>query len=280
MKYLKLFEDTVPVELDWDDFDFEEEEEDYMTLRDKIKGDKNIIILIEDYVDWVKFIDYNNSEELEIYWAGIFGKPTEKQYSDKIKYISITNRNLTYITHEDGELPPIYHKEKVYPLEDLISDVRKKPSRFSKFKKWLKNESKDIGSFDEDDFDWDEEDTKYYMGRISYDHIEIYRVLLENGEVLRYNDNFKIRNYNDKYSPIKKRVDRGAIFIDRPYLLRHGELIYFYSDKLKKEKMIKILETNILLSTEGGNLRNKLMNIINNQDIFYYGDGGSIINLI
>ena len=140
----------------------------------------------------------------------------------------------------------------------------------------------DIGSFDEDD--WDDDETpdnsiEYYMGKLSYDHIEIFRVLLENNEVIRYGDNKKIRSFNDQYSPIKKNVDERGIYIDIPHFTRHGLLVYFYSNKSVIRDVTDELRDQILYNS-GSEEKNRLWKIIDNNEMFYFGEGGSIVNLI
>ena len=141
---------------------------------------------------------------------------------------------------------------------------------------------KDISTFDEDeDWDYDEspDNVEYYMGKLSQDNLEIFRVSLDFHEVIRYGDNKKIRSFNDQYSPIKKNVDERGIYIDIPHFTRHGLLVYFYSNKSVIRDVTDELRDQILYNS-GSEEKNRLWKIIDNNEMFYFGEGGSIVNLI
>ena len=229
MKFLKLYEDF---EWDEDDFDFEEEE---FTLRDKSKTHDGINIIIRNKEDWDKFVDYNNKEGLDIFWKSTNEVPTKKQYRDNMMYLNIRNRNLVFIHQENGIVHRSYSKTKFYPIDDLINDVRKKPSRLSKFKKWFKKENVDLASFDEDDWDYEEFDETNLYNKIK-------RIILEINEQLGIRKNditdfYGMMDFCVDY--VKRKIDKYPNFEELVYeAYRHWgtETLKKISDDLFKNE--------------------------------------------
>jgi len=148
-------------------------------------------------------------------------------------------------------------------------------------KKFINFINEEIDPFVDDNWEDEESEiTKYYYGQISFDQIEIYPSIIENSIILRKGDYEKLGIMS---SVSKEFLQDYGFFMFLPRMLRGGKLFYIYERGIDIELLREQLKTSIMkIGKILPSFRyNDYMNIIRHDDNIYYdGDGWSIINLI